>query len=376
VAQTVTFLENALKAWEDKWLFYEASNRLLIYAKEKGPEVLRGPMRHWRELRNHILTLKGNDFDVTRFCPMEDDLGASAYTTVPLQLASWTLDSRRVFQLNSELVNKFATAELPAGLKWSDLLWPFDAFAISLEEPYMLQGDSDDIALEMILVTSVFKACSAHEYSKRDGFEVRYFLREACPLEDAERCVLTSNEREALEKRLKKKQWVKLQRDLGKIAEKIRWRFASGNIPSGMQEPSLLKKEGLVGDDPYFKIIAGFCLYLEALPPGTMEGYGWQQVPLSVRKQAQGFITDGEQVCRIENLHTLSPATLAEFPQSPRRGPAYTVTPHWRRAHYRRARGQGNNPHAPRDVEVSAALIHKEHLPPGSIPGGAQSKVI
>jgi hypothetical protein len=155
--------------------------------------------------------------------------------------------------------------------------------------------------------------------------------------------------------------------------------MGAGNFrtPPGVAEmPYGGEKEEPIGDELPAKILAGLCLYLEALPAGMVENYPWHQsVQIKSRREIRKIITDGEQVCRVNDFHIISPDTMTLFPETLRTGPAYSVTPHWRRAHYRRKKGQGHNPNAPRDVYVGPAKIHEDQLPKGAVVGGAVSNV-
>src|SRR5665213_129830 len=75
MARTVTFLENALQAWEDSFLLSEARIRTGIITGTRRPEEFVGPVRHWRVFRNHLRSLKGEVFDVGRVCHRAAGLG-------------------------------------------------------------------------------------------------------------------------------------------------------------------------------------------------------------------------------------------------------------------------------------------------------------
>ena len=129
MGQTVELLENALRVWEDMCLVDEARIRTGIASGLHKPDEYYGPTRHWRELRNHLLMLKGGDFDVKRFLasgaqatdPLRLVGKDNLFHSFPLQLASWTLSSRRVFHLSAEMIERFSVADY-SHYKRSDLL--------------------------------------------------------------------------------------------------------------------------------------------------------------------------------------------------------------------------------------------------------------
>lgn len=390
MGQTIKLLENALRAWEDLHAIDEALIRVSISNGLMDDASLLGPIRHWRELRDHLLRMQKNEFDVQRFCFAEDQSPISfsaalkPYDLLPLQLASWVMSSRRVFHLSDELVERFLAADY-SHYSWSDLLWPFDSFAISFATP--VTEDSTEVGakltsskLGLLLVSSIFGVCESHPYASRDGFETRAFCTEFNGKELPEH-ILDQRERERMEKNLRAKRWVKLNKQAMTHGFRLQPRDVASMaqmFPAGMEAPfSASKGESLRGVNSAAKIIAGLCLYLEALPAGTVESYGWRQsVPQKLPRDVRKVITDGELICQVEDFNVLSPDTITLFPETLRQGPAYAVTPHWRRAHYRRARGQGKNPDAPRTIPVRSALVHKDLLPEGGVPGGAMSSVV
>lgn len=418
MTQTINLLENALCAWEDLFLIYEARVRTGVAAGTRSKEELLGPVRHWRELRNHLLSLAGADFDVARFCHGKHGTGLLSgigreiaaeylhidtdmptpldglYESLPLQLASWTISSRRVFNLSNDMVERFLAADY-SRYTWSDLLWPFDSFFLSFESPVT----ADDSEIGGLLVSSVYGVCPDHKLAAAEGFECLTFHTKADGDYVLPEQILTPQERMRFENDIRQKRWIKLNRRIGSTwsrflnidpNEALR-AYASGDPstvaqasmpfhpPAGYAYPVCWDKHAAVqsGDAGQIvgKIIAGLCLYLEALPAGSVDTYSWRQTAsVTAKRDLRKIVTDGAQVCEVADFHTLSPETMTLFPQTLREGPAYSVTPHWRRAHYRRRPGSG--PDAPRDVEVRSALIHKDQLPKGAVPGGAMSTVI
>jgi hypothetical protein len=384
MGQTVQPLENALRAWEDLYLIDEATTRLGIESGIRKSQDLVGPVKHWRELRNHLLMIQGNDFDFRRFTlpenPSDSPLSGGAmmagwencFQHLPLQLASWILSSRRVFQLNDELVERFITADY-SHYKWSDLLWPFNAFSIQLESPVNAYNDTPQHQLTMLLVTSIYQVCEQGFLEPDRTMEFgTFYSKRGDMIMPSE--YLDSKERDRLDDDLRHKRWNKVRKRLIPIGQKLMNQEIM--YPPGSTDPYSVNTSDFVDDSNPSKIIAGLCLYLEALPTEITENYPWRQsVPIKAQREVRKIITDGEQVCQVNDFNVICPETISLFPETLRAGPAYSVTPHWRRGHYRRAKGQGKNPNAPRTIEVKPALIHKDLLPEGAVPGGAQSLV-
>lgn len=397
MGQSINILENALRAWEDFCLMDEARVRAGIASGLRTSQDLVGPIRHWRELRSHILGMTEHGFDVERFTLSDNayrpfgtfTADQRPYELLPLQIASWCHSSRRVFHLSRELVERFRAADY-SRYRWCDLLWPFDAFAVSFEEPLLFDDWGDPVApddtlvtqakLGLLLVSSIFGVCGSHPHASRNGFEVRTFFTEINGV-GLPATVLNPLERERFEKDIRGKRWMKLNKRVGAQVKQLFGHLELHelvhSLPPGSPGPLASEKEEFLGDTSDFgKIIAGLCLYLEALPAGMAEGYGWREAPpQKLPRDARKLITEGEKVCWVEDFNLLSPETISLFPETLRQGPAYTVTPHWRRAHYRRAKGQGSNPDAPRNIYVAPTQIHKDQVPKGAVVGGSTSVV-
>lgn len=389
MGQAVQLLENALRAWEDLQLINEAYLRYSIHSGDRKSQDLLPPFKHWRQLRRHLLMSPTQGFDHSRFCLLEDAnegdslyAGTGAfYNEVPLQMASWLSSSRRVFTLSDELVQRFLAADY-SNYTWSDLLWPFDSFFITIEKPFVfddLEGGTS--AISAFLVSSISQICPEYPRVEKDGLEIGYFYTAKNGVEYPSE-ILSKSDRHWLNHHLINRQWAKLGKHVLKATDTL---FPTGEEdahlyvqPAGGIDPLVLKKGAPITevDSLAPMIIAGLCLYLEALPSSIVESYGWGRVASpKARRDIRKIITDEEQICRVEDFHVLSPGTMTLFPETLRQGPAYTVTPHWRRAHYRRARGQGHNPNAPRDVYVGPTLIHKDQVPEGALPGGSVSSL-
>ncbi len=417
MGRTVQLLENALRGWEDLLLIYEARVRVGIQSGLRKREELAGPLLHWRELRKHLLEIRGADFDASRFCYREGGTGltsgplarllteedwkmaaatnaTSFYASLPMQLASWTVSSRRVFHLSDEMVERFLAADYNH-YTWGDLLWPFDSFFIEFDSPVQ---DDHDCEYAGLLVSSVYGVCPEHTFASEEGFECLTFCTKI-EGEVTPESLMDEKDRERLENDMRHKRWVKLNRRVGNVFAKMlgtskpeMLKFISTDEapqrmsdklftpPAGFGKPICWEKDQPIQAGPFGrrigKVIAGLCLYLEALPPSVSGSCRWH-IPdhLTAKRDVRNIVIDGELVCNVADLHTLSPETMTLFPETLRAGPSYSVEPHGRRGHWRRAPGQGNNPNAPRTIKVKPAIIHRDQIPEGAVIGGATTYV-
>jgi hypothetical protein len=387
MGKAIQLLDNALRAWEDLQLINEAYLRYRTHMGERKSQDLLPPFKYWRQLRKQLLMASTQGFDFTRFCHLEDPsegdflyAGTECFfNEVPLQVASWITSPRRVFTLSEDMVQRFISADY-SNYNWSDLLWPFDSFFINLEKPLVFETKKENggnASLGGALVTSISQICPNYPRVEEDGFEIGYFFT-AENGNEYPTGILSESDHRWLSQHLLNRQWRKVGKHLSNATQIL---FSPDQdpqvrkFPAGGIDPQVLKKGAKVKEAESIcaSIIAGLCLYLEALPSGIVESYGWGQASPKARRDVRKIITDEEQVCCVEDFHVISPSTMSLFPETLRQGPVYTVTPHWRRAHYRRARGQGKNPNAPRNVYVGPTLIHKEQVPEGALPGGSVS---
>lgn len=380
MSQSVALLENALRSWENIRLIEEYGVRRAIIQGTKEREELTPSLRHWRELRQHLLHVPHQGFDHARFFS-----DSPLFGHFPMQLASWIGSSRRVFHLTMDLMRRFIAADY-SNYKWSDLLWPFDSFAISCEGMLGMRREDCSEYSDFVLISSMRTLCPDYPYGEENGFEINFFVRGTGPRRDFGGSMeLGSDYRAApdffippkdhvwLDENLLKKRWSYLERNASKIADHFQNNCDLNGFPAGYSIPTSLHKEDPINtSSPLMKVIAGLCLYLEALPPGVSERT-WRNPSIKAPRLVRKLITEETKVCDVMDIHTISPSTMTLFPETLKRGPAHTVTPHWRRAHYRRPAGSA--PDAPRTIEVRQTLVHKDQLPDGALPGGVVSSV-
>lgn len=367
--KTIEVLEGALQNWEDYCLWNE------VLWKDK-PQNNPSP-RKWRLFRNYLLNYQKGPISKDYFSGMtngpsenEEERSDLPYRTLPLQILAWTTHSRRVFNLPEELIYRFQSASYD-GLQWGDLLWPFDSFLVLTEGQRVEVGE-----IKGFLVTHPITLVRDLLPDAIDLIQCRsLFQSRNIP-------TLTHTERRSLQElaRVKNPNPVKLLKKLDRLGSDAE-RIPFANL--GAIEPTQFIPEGNIAQTIdsaqssvtkfYLSILVGLCLYLEQLPAQVVESPQWKPYQPKVR-EVRGLITNDAEVCDVGNFHTISPQTL-ERALEKTNWPARSVTPHWRRAHYRRARGTGHDPNAPRTVLVRATIIHKDKVPPGALVAGAVSKL-
>lgn len=385
MSKTIRRLEQTLTIWED--YAYLIGLRLRCMAvtdyrrtwKQSAVAVV-GPQKHWREFRRYLLSFRdGDGFDRARFVDPDlwNDLGTSVLAHIPPMLAAWTAYSRHVFHVSAELQHLLELTSV-SRLRWKDVLWPYDAFAITLDQSIVAD---DGVVFDSILVSRKVYV----QEPKTHPFNLAFLVLP-----------------QALDRhpRIDWRQRSRFDRlaSLGKIAELrteveafhdqfVPTRNSASRIDAGgiayhaedhiVDILDTMRKEqageGLIQSyDIALRVIVSLCAYLSTLPPQSGNLVEATEAPAD--PEIRGIVS-GAHVCTVLSSYTLS--TEERHLLGPTEGmhQVRQRSPHWRRGHFRREPGQGHNPHAPRCVMVRPTLVRKDLLRPGMQVGGAQVEV-
>ncbi|MFH1077907.1 MAG: hypothetical protein V1745_01320 [Patescibacteria group bacterium] len=127
--------------------------------------------------------------------------------------------------------------------------------------------------------------------------------------------------------------------------------------------------------DLMIRLVAGVCLYVASLPPGSSHRSDWTPLNKTQRLDPRAITNDAE-ICRITSVHSLTAEerdAVTELSQSGR--PTYELCAHFRRGHWRRPPGKGDNPSAPRNVWVRPTLVRRDRLAPDALPRGVETNL-
>ena len=380
MATVVHRLEQALRAYED-WCYEQSITKKIALMLDPSAEPLTGALLHWQDLRGYLLNYAStfnnvdpseSGFDVGRFLkPLRE---VARYVQVPVLLAAWNASSRRVFHLSDELQLLLSATALD-GVRWSDVKIPFGGFVITLDTP-ILGADS-----------RAFDALGFYAALDPSGSVLSYdFVLLPKELGDAR--PLSS---------LNKQEWSRAisRKDLPKIkllAERqgsirnypiLSWADEYLEDPDKLVMDSLLRPYGKLdngrGLDPLqypelvlaMRLVVGLCLYLKTLPPGDSHASDWLSLSKTQKLDARA-VSNGAQICTVASRFRVPLEHVRAFREG--RG-GYEVSAHWREGHYRRRPGTGNDPTAPRVVWGRPALVRKDRLRPGELPGGSTAHV-
>lgn len=382
-------LEQLLRQWEDRCYMSSLSARFAQNTKIP----LAGPLVHWRDLRGYLLNFRrGDKFDYERFCgPLELQNFLFPDSNVPLEMLAWTLESRRVYSVSEDLQLLLEGTEL-GKFKVSDIPWPFDSFMITLATPLVSRNaDGNDVCYDVILVSRLQHYVSGNE----DMIEFRLLSDELDMRTELQPVVIRHFE-EAFQSRRSRRMQSLLDR-WGGAAQSTRTAIFSidRRIDTLVSESVFgMVDRSLIGQDRYdnlsptvtayphwdaaMRIVAGLALYLTTLKSDSPQRSNWLG-PIAAGLDPRAIITTG-QVCEVTSMHVLDSSErigLRKAVDDERVGrtPTGASSTHFRRGHWRRPPGSGNDENAPKVVHVRPTIVRVDRLPDGAQPAGAKGDV-
>ena len=138
-----------------------------------------------------------------------------------------------------------------------------------------------------------------------------------------------------------------------------------------LRKAGYTKAEVADGGDLAIRIALGLCIYLSTLPSTTPHRSEWQKHRGERDRKA---ITDGAEICTVSSIFKLTTEEKEIVRQMHGRA-TVELSAHFRRGHWRRPPGQGQNPKAMKTVWVRPCLVRKDKLEEGQIVGGAVTQL-
>jgi len=383
----VSSLEYSLRAWEDLWYLVQVRERVraathqpLLFGEK--PRVVQNH-RHFRDFLLNRYSGK-RELTIDDFDAPTSKLHQSYWGHLHVVLSGWCGHSRRVYQVQPELQKVLEHTSLQ-GMTWEDIHLPFKAFAIELSFPLFTPGGAE---CDMILVNA----------GADDAYWTFATLRK--DLRGYERV-----DRDHIEKQLKRGKNQRASQLVGSylpVVEGLEGNFMTlGNQDKG--EPILQSLERVTREEwertgkrvshaalmekqvQMLRIAFGLPLYLSSLPvqknhleatPRTPD----DQVrlrsglpdPNVISNHAEIFsVSNRFKLGRMERLYMGLEGTKEEQ-DAVRNSVGREMSCHFHPGYWRRKPFCGNDPNAPRVVEVSPYIVRRDRLPEGSLPGGAQ----
>lgn len=389
-------MEISLRTWEDACLQKRLNYQLQRKWDIKPAYDCTGPFEHFEKFRKHLLRPEGA-FDESRFiescAPEVAQLRANV--TLPLEIFQWARNSRRVFHVTAE-VSELLRRTSVEGLKWKEIHFPFDSFAMTLEKP---------------LVDDVGRVFTGIHFTMCLWRGKKTFLRRLWPRELEAYQALSAVQRQRLKDLLEtnpKKLSDEVFR-LNKLVARIPSMLAAyiveevddatieetatdlrvapmrGNclrtaadgtrevIYEDLDEGHILEKSFMLNVD---RLAIGLAMYLQTLPSRSPHQSEWRPTPRMSLVDGKA-ITDEAQICTVSCSHRLTREERVYLGIEGERQErtACELRAHFRRGHWRRPPGYGHLPEAPKIVWVRPTLVRRDRVAPGSLPGGSETQL-
>lgn len=400
-------IEQALRFWEDVCFISSKKIAFLRQVGESMPCPVAGPLANYSNFRKHMLESIDPAFDLDKYMnPQETVKYLSEVAWIPLGIFGWNYDSRRVFHLSQNIQMLLSATRLnTASLETIHL--PFESFAVTLSDPLV---DGKGNQYDCIMLSDVGKHCS--------GFPPGALMLTLFSENLANIRPLGMIEKERLIKGLRKRdsRVMGLLNELddrfgNKVADHIFLNletlqgetYSCGpdlntdplftpTTEAGVDWDEFEKRprelpgsssSGATDEDKYListhieqaiHLIASLCLYLASLPPQEASQLEWQRT-VKIPGQSERVITRESQICTVSCEHSLTAGDRAVLNEISLTRKSFTMCVHWRRGFWRRARGSGHDPDAPRTVWVRPTLVNRNRLPENALPVGSKTNL-
>jgi hypothetical protein len=417
----VRALEQLVRIWTDFWFLADLRNRMLRKAgktplfsqDESVPPTsdfrksllgLHGTLRA-ESLRPEETTVAADDINSLFGPPASLPLSwlNKNMAHLPTSLICWTLHSRRLYQLSAELQGLLRATSLN-DVCWGDVHWPFRSFAIAVEQPIPDPRDSSR-GIDFLLVYQYLDffaepgSVPADDAPEEPLLSIRCFnsgtLNAYEPLTQAKQGELLSLLRHphGSAQRKLQAQWQALdaanlhavQRD---TALTVRL-SADHGVPVREFVQAAHEREVAAGRaarsegdlslyDQIARLAVGFALYLQVLPSGSPHVSAPRRLSSVGAGPDRLAVLDEADVCTVASMHSLTReelVMLGVIAGEPGERARYQVSCHYREGYWRRPRGQGRIPGAPKTEQVRPTIVRRDRLPEGGAPGGSTKNV-
>jgi hypothetical protein len=386
VRKSIQRLDGMLSLWEEsmagEYLMALMNEHMNIKTGQSDPNspasVLAGPVTNYRGLRKHILSIRSfSEFDTSRFGKLKriggvlkDVERADALDGLfPALLAQWRLTSSRVYNPSEDLELILVGTKL-GDLTWKDAELPLDSFGITLPTPIRVAGMQVDN--DFILVNSEPGDEHAERYIGISVFPDSLVNIRRTPqhvVQKAEADIKAGNITP---------QVLKLLQQMAENGDRRRYSYVRISVNDEDKVIDTLRAAHKQGFEQPVQIVAGLCLYLSSLKKGRANlASSWTPSGIHrARTIDERAITDESQICSVASEYVLTPELKTAIRQKyilRREGvemPAGFVE-----AYYRRKKGTGHDPDAPRIEHVHSYSRGFDRLAEGTLPGGTQGKM-
>jgi len=385
-------LEDFLHIWEDSLLLAEALLHLRISHRDTEAESdLRGGVVNWSRLRGDLLSRRAIDerrFEIPERVTSSYLLNSPVISLLPILLSNWSRSSRRVYSLSADFQRSLELTSI-GSITWNDVTFPFPSFAINLpiSIPWRegeMSGDIDFLLVERtkegvrivslggnmngrVFLSDERKRRIARDLHNHDFGRLRTYFAGISQVYYAmpatQYLTLSANN-------------CPIMLDLD--GQEFQRQVGSEMRPVEMSQAELPDFWKLI-----IRMVVGLCLHIELSGHASTKSTSraivssWNKFSHPVTPDPRA-ITSEAQVCVVNTITALGPEEVqlheriraVGIREATRELPAQ-----YRRAHWRRLPGHGDDPSAPRCVKVEAYMTGITRLPEQGLPGGSQVEI-
>ncbi len=368
----VALLESCLCAWEDYWFLLS-----LLGPKFRDRAAPEGALANHHRLRTLLLEQgvskcsPESPLDITQFMPPADIAAEvpASMANLPCLVAGWATHSRRIYRMSGDTQAILKATSLHR-MRWEDVSLPFPAFGIELDTPFK---DPDGEEFSLVFLTTVNTA-------QGETWLVQSFSNRC-----AEYKPLPLMLRQQLKQKFVRGKHAELQATVAKLMERFQCigGYSFSLNPAERRElvsrttgrlavQNKLTTGATQAFEQMLRVVVGLTLYLKALPPGSPHLSAWtkRHLPKSLDRRA---VTTEAQLCSVSSIYQLTTAERAMLldGRMPDEHLELAMSTHFRTAYWRRVRGTGYDPLAPRVEHVRWTIVRRDRLPDsGGLPHG------
>jgi hypothetical protein len=390
-------LETLVSMWEDHWFI----ERLRSLAMVKGGQEqepthnLKGAIAHAHQFRRFLLekphgrtALRLDDF-LPPYSDRASD-GVESFFYLPVPISGWCWSSRRVYRLSAELQAVLLSTAL-SNLTWADVRLPFDYYMVELATPLMISTGS---LCRVVLVSQIARpdgttTVMLDAYTDLSGYTP-----------------LGPIKKQSLQRLLQRGELTRLHQQLMPAWDSLKVleqcvRYAYAVVPGQhiLEAPTNLYPDENAAtarssyirykDEPnsetkqmaiqsavdLTRLAIGLAVYLQMLPVGSTH---LQSARRPQRQKSFGrAITDGAELFEVTSSIQLThdEHVLTGIAGTREERAHLEMSCHFREGYWRRRRGHGHDPSAPKVVHVRPTIVRRDRLPPDGLPLGAAKEL-
>ncbi len=384
MATIIHRLEQALRYWEDACFIKSMMARAYLAVSPESKEArevpLEGPIVNAPRFREHLLQSNSVELDAESFMGDKELMNTILgwIRPIPFHLFHWCKFSRRVFHIDESLQLMLEATGL-GDIRWKDLVFPFDSFAITLDIP--IEGNQRVPTGDCLLVTRI---------PAEVGPTVLTMLL-LSPLLGTRR-FLSGDDKERIRRLFKLQKWPRLWKafeayenqqkfaaslitlDLSAISECL----VVDSVATLLNQSQYTKRQ-LVGagqeefqqPEEMIRLLVGLCMYLEGLGSVNPHKSAWTRLAKSDQLDRRA-ISNPAQVCSVTlDYDLLTPEERDVLSKDPAARRAYKAMGfHWRRKHKRRP--PRSAPDAEKTIPVKACRVRADRDPENAIAAGTR----